>query len=265
MSKITELQEIEILKLYQDGTSLRSLAVLYNIDRGVIKRRLIKYGVKLRTLSEANMIYSFDESIFNKIDSHEKAYWLGFISADGNVYKNRLKIGLSVKDINHLELFKRFLKSDHSVSLFYPKVNGKIYESCEFSVRSDKLIFDLLQLNVTPNKSKTLIPANIDPQYFNSYILGIIDGDGCFHLNKKGQMTCNVTGSLEIINFIMNTLVKNCNITKTKIFEAKPGMNVYTCYLGGNNKVKKIVSFLYKDSPIFLKRKHDIIKHMFNG
>lgn len=62
----------------------------------------------------------------------------------------------------------------------------------------------------------------------------------------------------------MNTLVKNCNITETKIFEAKPGMNVYTCYLGGNNKVKKIVSFLYKDSPIFLKRKHDIIKHMFN-
>lgn len=43
-------------------------------------------------------MYKINENYFEKIDSENKAYWIGFISADGNVYKNKLSIELNNKD-----------------------------------------------------------------------------------------------------------------------------------------------------------------------
>lgn len=261
---ITELQEIEICEYYCNGFSSRELATIYKVDKGTIKRKLIKHNIKLRSLSEANRVYSFDENAFSKINSNEKAYWLGFIAADGNVHNNILKIGLSSKDIVHLEKFKFFLKSSHPIHIYHTKVKSKIYESCEFSIRSDRIVADLLKLNITPNKSKTLLPATIKEKYLPSYILGIIDGDGCFYLDKKGQMHLSIVGSLPIIQFIMDILVKKCNITATKITEHKNNSGVYLSYFGGNNKLKSITDFLYRDMVVCLERKHNIIKKHFN-
>lgn len=44
--------------------------------------------------------YKFNESIFKNIDSKEKAYWHGFLSADGfiNSNLNMLGVELSIKD-----------------------------------------------------------------------------------------------------------------------------------------------------------------------
>ena len=263
MPELKILPETEIITLYNEGESLRDLAKKYNVDKGLIKRRLLKHNIVLRTLSEANRIYSLDESIFHKIDSHEKAYWLGFIAADGNVCNNALKIGLSSKDTEHLKKFKAFLKSDHPIHIYHPKVKGKVYESCEFSVRSDRIVADLLKLNITANKSKTLIPAALKSKYLSSYILGIIDGDGCFYLDKKGQMHLSIVGSLPIIQFIMDTLVKECDITATKITEHKSGDGVYLSYFGGNNKIKSIVDFLYQNTEVWLDRKRNIVRDHF--
>ncbi len=53
------------------------------------------------------------KTFFDVIDSEEKAYWLGFIYADGNVSKNgyTLTIGLQATDSSHLmklaDIFKR--------------------------------------------------------------------------------------------------------------------------------------------------------------
>lgn len=53
----------------------------------------------------------YNRHIFDIIDSQEKAYWLGFIIADGylNVDRRMLRIKLGDKDKNHLEKFIKFL------------------------------------------------------------------------------------------------------------------------------------------------------------
>lgn len=49
----------------------------------------------------------YNRHIFDEINSSEKAYWLGFIIADGylNEDKNMLRIKLGSIDKHHLEKF----------------------------------------------------------------------------------------------------------------------------------------------------------------
>lgn len=56
-------------------------------------------------------MYKINENYFENIDNKNKAYWLGFIAADGNVYGNKLSIELNSKDEGHLKIFRRFGKS----------------------------------------------------------------------------------------------------------------------------------------------------------
>ena len=56
--------------------------------------------------------YNFSESIFQTIDSPEKAYWLGFLYADGyNSYKGIVSLCLNEEDVDHLEKFKKILNA----------------------------------------------------------------------------------------------------------------------------------------------------------
>ena len=263
MSAQLVLPEKEIISLYNEGVSLRDLGKKYDTDKGVIKRLLKRNNVKLRTLSEANRIYSFDESIFEKIDSHEKAYWLGFLASDGSVHQNAVKIGLSFKDYEHLKKFRSFMKSEHQIRICHPVVKGKQYKSCEFTISSIKLATDLAKLNIIGNKSKILEPALFSRKYVNSYLLGIVDGDGCFSVDKKGQLHLNIISSLSMCQFIMDTLVKRCKITPTKIIPEKRSKGMYYCYFGGNNKIKRIIDFLYRDVYVFLDRKRSIIENHY--
>ena len=59
----------------------------------------------------------YNRHIFDNIDNPEKAYWLGFIVADGylNKEKRMLRIKLGDIDKHHLEKFINFLGGDYSM------------------------------------------------------------------------------------------------------------------------------------------------------
>ena len=48
---------------------------------------------------------------FENIDTEEKAYWLGFLYADGyvNANEDKIELCLAEKDFHHLEKFKNFI------------------------------------------------------------------------------------------------------------------------------------------------------------
>ena len=66
--------------------------------------------------------YFYDEEYFKNINTSEKAYWVGFIAADGNIYRREGHMGLisiSVKDndIELLENFQQELKTTKPISI----------------------------------------------------------------------------------------------------------------------------------------------------
>ena len=136
-------------------------------------------------------MYAINKNYFEKIDSSEKAYWLGFLMADGCIveYKNKksgnlkamgLQVSLKSDDISQLQMLKNDLESEAPISINNVKLNGKIFKSCRIVFCCTKMCKDLIQLNCTPRKSLSAkYPANkIPEQYEIDFVKGYFDGDG---------------------------------------------------------------------------------------
>ena len=114
----------KIISEYNSGRSSLELAEKYNVSKKVILDRLRKAHIDRRSISASKRKYSLNEDYFENIDTEEKAYWLGFLLADGNIsYSGRynkgrhLRIALQNKDKNHLEKMKFSLKSNYNLKL----------------------------------------------------------------------------------------------------------------------------------------------------
>lgn len=213
----------------------------------------------MRDASTSHQIYSVDETIFENIDSHEKAYWIGFLTADGTVTGGRVKLALSTKDIDHLQAFKKFMKATHPI-LSYKQLQGKTsvvqnktkdYYYAIIGFSSKKLIHDLLRYSITTNKSFTVkFGQNIPDKYMNSYMAGLVDGDG-FITVSKGKIHFGFLSHKRFAKEFQQYLSKTCDLRQNKLSKHE---NVWVVRYSGQ-QVQKILEFLYSNTPIFLNRK----------
>lgn len=195
--------------------------------------------------------YFLNENYFESIDSENKAYWLGFIAADGCVYidsrkktRKTLRIELSKKDVEVLEKFKKDLKSEHPVKFW------KKRESVSLSITCKKLVNDLINLGIVPKKTFKLNFPNIKKKYYNHFIRGYFDGDGSWHVNDKNYVMFNLSCASD--NFrkqLKDILNKDLNLNKN-IKEN----NIALQYCG-TRQSKKFYDYIYKNSSLCLTRK----------
>ena len=141
---------------------------------------LKKLGIKI--INKQNQV-RVNEHIFDSIDTEEKAYWLGFMFADGFVLSNDNTIGLDLaeKDFTHLEKFRLFLNFIGNLKVTNTNFPNVKRVRLEFSSKYMKQI--LISYGCIPKKSLTLNFPNIN--IFNNielirhFIRGYVDGDGC--------------------------------------------------------------------------------------
>lgn len=264
-----ELDRDAIIEDYNNGSPLHVLGEKYHHYEGDIKKFLLKNGVEWRRLGTLNKKHSWDNSYFKQIDSHEKAYWLGFIYADGNVKTREnnkgglFQIALAKKDRYHVEKLKECLKSTHPIC----KDRGGI----RFILPQKEIFEDLNRLGVHPRKSLTLeFPTveQVPKEFINSFILGYFDGDGSFASNDSYQWSFQLLGTGNFIRKTQEEIINGTGLPKNLLTLEKRSSNQDLFYLvwGGGVKTKQEVSvnrlynlynFLYKDSNIFLRRKKE--------
>lgn len=140
-------------KYLVEGLSLTELSKQSGIDRRTLSTNFKRMGIEI--VNKQNLT-RFDEHIFDEIDNEEKAYWLGFIFADGYISSssNNFELSLGLKDINHLEKFSQFMK--------YSGVIKQDSYRCRFSLRNKHLWNTLNNYGCTPKKSLTLRFPNKD-------------------------------------------------------------------------------------------------------
>jgi len=108
--------------------------------------------------------------------SSEFAYAIGLLVSDGCLSKDRRHIDLTSKDKQQVILFKKCLGLPTKVSAKYSGAGNMAY-CVQFS---DVLFYNfLLDIGLTPAKSKTIESVSIPDEFFVDFLRGYFDGDGC--------------------------------------------------------------------------------------
>lgn len=143
-----------------------------------------------------------NHSYFAVIATPVRAYWLGFLLADGCVSpggsNNRIQLLLAERDHDHLVRFCEAVGAD-AKHIERRVVNGFGRGTLRFS--SYDMVSDLLWHGVTPRKSKTArFPRLGDAQLQNAALKGYYDGNGSSEGPAAGRIA---TGSLALAHDIL--------------------------------------------------------------
>ena len=211
---------------------------------------------------------------FEIIDNEWKAYWLGFLYADGYVRletdsekkKYTLSVALATADESHLEKFRDSVQADNRIIRNTSHLNGKEYYNSRIVVTNKKLCEDLVRLGCTPRKSLTLTfpdESQVPKKYRRDFIRGYFDGDGCICVNEEKRMArVNIIGTEEFLTEVQNCFVNEAGVTKTCIIRTKS--KAYELQYGNIRSVELIYKYLYRDSNIFLDRKLQKFNKVFS-
>ena len=196
--------------------------------------------------------------IFETIDTEEKAYWLGFLYADGSVGSNEAKIelGLAEQDLHQIEKFRDFIGIQNKIS--YRK-NTKSYR---FSFRSKSCKEDLIKQGCVPKKSLVLqfpTKEQVPDKFLKDFIRGYFDGDGWF----TNTESCFQVGIVSTEDFILGLLERMQELLPnlkydSALYQNHKGNNVTKKYYFNSFKdVYIFLNWIYTNAQVYLDRKYE--------
>lgn len=240
--------------------SQEEIGKIFEISQSQVGNILRKHGIKLPK-SRLNMSkLSLDVDYFKIIDSPKKAYWLGFICADGCIYKNGGKLTLMVKDKEICDKFKSDIQSSHKISErnIFDKRTGNTYTQYSIQVTNAIFVQNIINLGVTSNKSSILDFPKMEEKYYSYFIAGLFDGDGSISLKSSGKISCNLISTKEVLTFIQNLLHNKFEIAPKSLLQVSENCNnVYKVYWQNDGDCQKILDYIYQGENIYLTRKYE--------
>lgn len=145
-----ECTEYAINLYVNEKMSIGNIAKEMDVSPKAVSIELKRNDVHIRTDREQSLKYTVNEKFFEIIDTEKKAYWLGFMYADGYITAERKhsgrKIGmsLSIKDIERLEAFKKDIEYTGDIKIYTVKQGYKLgVKYGRLIISSEKLASDL--------------------------------------------------------------------------------------------------------------------------
>lgn len=250
--------------LYKKYKSGNKIALFLNIDPKTIYIWMKKHGIVSNTGSQGKRKHFFNERYFEKIDKPEKAYLLGFITADGCIYNGsnktsfRFQMNIKESDSYVLDFLQKEIGSDYKIQFkeVSAKKNGNKSKAALLKINSTAFCKDLINLNVIPRKSmKESIPLKKIPKKFLRYfVLGYFDGDGSISYTKPSPHI-SILGSKKMCKQLNKIFVDN-GIDQNVFFDRNN--KIFGLRINNTENKIKLYNFLYKDYVFFLKRKKEI-------
>lgn len=259
--KLTEEKIQQIQQYYlSKPMGLKDLEKEFDISHPLAVRALKgipKYPKNL--VFNPNMV----EDYFEIIDSEDKAYFLGYMIGDGNVFTDYCTIGYSAmisisaneEDIEVLESFIRQTKVNTTIGN-----DGR--GTRQAVIRSNKMAQDLAKYGVVPRKTfLTYLPKNIPDIYMKDLIRGICDSDGSIGAQplqsnpNKFNHWISFCGTKQLMEDISDYCFDTLDLTH------KSSVYTYASQTLSETKFKNIPDmytvgmWMYDNSKFFLSRK----------
>lgn len=214
--------------------------------------------------------WKFNKEFFNQW-SLEMAYILGFLFADGYVFKNprgSYFFCFCSTDREIIRKIRNVLQSNHKIGLrLRNKDNPKWKDLYVLQIGSKEIFKKLKTFGIVPNKSLVTRFPNIPEKYTGHFLRGYFDGDGCVHFAKywrkdrsqwKWHFTTSfISGSKKFLIDLFSAL-KNLNFSG-RLGKKKRG---YELVFFRNDSIA-LFKLMYNNSlsnRLFLERKYNTFR-----
>lgn len=236
--------------MYKRGLSAEQVSKHLGISRILFGRYLRSKGIpKHTTRYYTPRKCGVDTDVFRIINTEVKAYWLGFIYADGCLSDNNtFELSLQLSDADHLEKLRVFMKLGNTVK--------KDSFRCRLHIR-DKVFADNLRLQgIVPRKSLILRYPDIDPMFDRPFMLGYFDGDGSLSYHqKKRTLQFSLLGTPEFLGEYIKRLNTDALLTMHQDKRHKE----QTKYIVASGKyATEIYDQLIQGAGVYLERKYKV-------
>lgn len=266
--QITQEQTDFMIEEYCNGVSSEIIAKKLKVDASTVCRHLIKNNIEIRPSSQNHRKYEIDQNYFETIDTEEKAYFLGFLYADGNLSntRNGIKITLQEEDRDILERFSNIIYRFVKLRPSYGELEDgtpRTYLTLEMWCK--KMHDDLIKLGCPPTKTFIIrFPTNnvVPDHLLWHFVRGVFDGDGCICITNPARPRIDFSSNLifiqELIYFFVSQGLQ-CN--KPVINDENP--------LSGSiqfvavDQVLKCYHMMYDNATIYMNRKYTTFQEMF--
>lgn len=256
---ITDELKDEIIEFYlSKPMSLKEVQDKYNLCGPTISK-ILKDIPKYTKAKIKNP--NLNERFFQNIDSEEKAYFLGLLIADGNVFvkessANRqasISITLDLKDEYMLLKFKEVLGASTNV--------GYDGRGCgQIAVRSDLMAQDLSNYGVIPRKSFATYLPNVDEKLIPHLLRGILDGDGSIQAHQHGGKflhDISYCGTHQLMQDISDISAKILHLNYKPVVYDYHDKNLSEIKFKNIDDMLNFGNWLYENATIYLIRKYE--------
>lgn len=249
--------EQTILEMYAKRRSLKKIGKAIGWSEHLVKKWLIENNYYT---GHRGMLYYTDEFFFDKIDTEEKAYWLGFIYADGYLSSPRT-IGIEIKidDIDHLQKFKQALHSELNVHTYHKNSTFGPQTNCRFAFSSKHMYKILLSYFKSVDKTNYgIFPKLSDSTLIPHLIRGFFDGDGSITGVPKDsehlwRPQISFIGTKETLEYIET--ISGFSWDWSQRYPEK-NTNNYQISCGRVNDCLSFLHYMYDNAHIYLDRKY---------
>jgi hypothetical protein len=250
---------------YLDNGSIGKTSKHFHKCTKYLKRHFLHYGLKYPR-EDFNKKYHYNENYFQNIDTEAKAYFLGFVFADGGIYirkrsefwiEKSFTINLAEQDRHILEFFKKELGYEAPLHFregkeFVSPINNRQYKrknQYALSISSTKFVDHLINLGLGNRKTymELKIP-NIPDNLIRHFIRGFFDGDGCSSGNSILFTSKNSSILKDLQEYFKDKFKKPFgNIRYTK-------RNAFIWQF--NTEKDLFLKYIYEDATCYLSRKY---------
>jgi hypothetical protein len=255
-------REAAVVGAREQGASLRAIATEFGVSTGAVVGALqrgdftLGYGEIVRRRAR---LRSLGASYFQPISDESRAYWLGFIAADGWLTQEtrgvRFGVHLAERDGAHLALL-----ADHLDLRLGRAQRGTVV----IKSGNSALVHDLRRAGITERKSSNAAivkaldscPAALQ----RHFVRGLFDGDGSAFEAGNGRPVVEFSGHAEMLSKVRELAADELAVAWNRLVLAGRTDSFATLRWRHPLDIIKLSVWLYTGATVWLDRKRRILE-----
>ena len=260
--KITD--ENKVIKLYKSGMGTSHIAKIFDCNPLIIRKVLKRNQIRFKSLDQYRT-YQMDPIDLMTPKSELTSYWFGFFLADAFIpkYRNQIKCNLALRDIGHLFLLAKDIRSNYQPKRCWKMKSNGIgkYPGSYLSINHGDLQQFYFDNGWDDFRSGRMdkFEKYIGVVDIRHFIRGFWDGDGTvyvssgrYHYLKMGVIDNHKSS----MGWIRDKLCSTLDISQNNVGFNNNAYRI--CWTG--SPAVEIARYLYCNSTRYLQRKLDKIR-----